>query len=459
MIENIHYSKDLEYAILGSCLIEKTAFGRTYGLIDTESFYYDDNKAVYDCMSKMFNDSLPIDIITVCLNMESMTVKLVSGNIPHYLCKLTNMVVSTANLEYHCFLLKEIWRKREIEKLTNSGADYTEEPKNQIQYINEQILNIQGNSVKKEWTTMDELMFELIKHQDDVKSGKKEFITTGFNLIDKENGGFSAGNLIIIGARPSVGKSALMGKMAIAMAKKNKKVGIISLEMNNTEIAARLSSLETDIEFYRIYRNLFEDQNQSQKFYDIISSDVVSLPIFISDKTKVDLNEIKGKAAKLKRSHGLDCLMIDYLQLVSSSMDNRNFNREQEVARISRGLKLMAMDMQIPVIVLCQLNRNSTLRKGSARYPQLSDLRESGSIEQDADIVMMLHRDWLLEGFQSDANGNSTEFKADLLVQKWRNGATCHLELDFEPKKMKFKEQHVFTHVPRQSDETEEMPF
>lgn len=456
MIENIHYSKDLEFAILGACLLEKTGFGRTYGLIDSETFYFDDNKSIYEIMAIMFQDSLPIDLITVCLNMESKGIKLKSGVISYYLCKVTNMVVSTANLEYHSYLLKNMWRKREIEKLTNSGADYTNEARDQIQYINEQILNIQGNDIKKEWSTMDELMFELIKHQDEIISGKKEFITTGFNLIDKENGGFAAGNLIIIGARPSVGKSALMGKMAIDMAKKGKKVGIISLEMNNTEIAARLSSLETDIEFYRIYRNLFEDTNQSQKFYDIISTDMVSLPIFISDKTKVDLNEIKGKAAKLKRSHGLDCLMVDYLQLVDGTNDSRNFNREQEVARISRGLKLMAMDMKIPVIVLCQLNRNSTLRKGAARYPQLSDLRESGSIEQDADVVMMLHRDWLLEGFQQDVNGGSNEFKADLLVQKWRNGATCHLELDFEPKKMKFKEKTVYSFTARSEPNEEE---
>lgn len=423
-----------------------------------DCFYYDDNKAAYSCMAKMFEDSLPIDTITVSVHMDSAGVKVNYSNIPYFLTVLTNNVVSTAHLEYHCFLLKNMWRKREIEKLTNSGSDYTIDSRDQIQYINDQILNIEGNQIKKEWHTMDELMFELIKHQDEVKKGNKGFVTSGFKAIDKENGGFAAGNLIIIGARPSVGKSALMGKMAMNIAKAEKKVGIISLEMNNIEIAARLSSLETDIEFYRIYRSLFEDEKQNERFYDIVSADLVSLPIFVSDKTKVDLNEIKAKAAKLKRSHGLDCLMIDYLQLVSSA-DTKNVNREQEVARISRGLKLLAMDMQIPVIVLCQLNRQSTLRKGTGRYPQLSDLRESGSLEQDADVVMMLHRDWLLEGFQQDANGNSTEFKADLLVQKWRNGATCHLELDFEPKKMKFKEQQVFSHVPRQiSDEQDPFP-
>lgn len=456
MIDNVHFSKELEESILGACLLEQTGFGRTYGLLKEDNFYYEDNRAVYSFMAKMFEDSLPIDIITVSVNMDAKGVKVNYTNTPSFLTMVTKNVCSTAHVEYHCFLLKNMWRKREIEKLTNSGSDYTEDARDQIQYINEQILNIEGNQIKKEWHTMDELMFELIKHQDEISQRKKEFITTGFKKIDHENGGFAVGNLIIIGARPSVGKSALMGKMAMTIAKAQKKVGVISLEMNNIEIAARLSSLETDIEFYRIYRNLFEDEKQGQRFYDIAATDLASLPIFVSDKTKVDLNEIKAKAAKLKRSNGLDILMIDYLQLVSSN-DTKNFNREQEVARISRGLKLLAMDMQIPIVVLCQLNRQSILRKGTGRYPQLSDLRESGSLEQDADVVMMLHRDWLLEGFQEDTNGNSTEFKADLLVQKWRNGATCHLELEFEPKKMKFKEQQVFTHVPRQI--SEEPPF
>lgn len=459
MINNVHYSKELEEAVIGACLLEQTGFGRTYGLITEEDFYFDDNKAVYSFMAGMFKDSVPIDMITVSVLMDEKGVKVKYVNIPALLCHITTSIVSTAHIEYHCYLLKNMWRKREIEKLTNSGADHTIEAKEQLQYINEQVLNIEGNQIKKEWHTMDELMYELIKHQDQVKSGEKQFITTGFKAIDKENGGFSEGNLIIIGARPSVGKSALMGKMAMTIAKAGKKVGIISLEMNNVEIAARLSSLETDIEFYRIYRNLFEDEKQGQRFYEIVSTDLASLPIFVSDKTKVDLNEIKAKAAKLKRSNGLDILMVDYLQLVGSSMENRNFNREQEVARISRGLKLLAMEMKIPIVVLCQLNRNSTLRKGTGRYPQLSDLRESGSLEQDADVVMMLHRDWLLEGFQQDANGLSTEFKADLLVQKWRNGATCHLELEFEPKKMKFKEQHVFAHVPRETFDNEPPPF
>lgn len=452
-------SKEIESAILGICLLEKTAFGRTYNLIDEHCFYSSDNQKIYAILREMYDENLPIDLLTVFDKINRKNISFNAENIAWYLTVLTNHVTASTHLEYHCWILKDLWRRRELLKLTQSGIDGSEDVKKQINTLNSQITNIQGSDFKKDWYAMDELIFNLVKHQDEILSGEKEFITTGFKAIDKENGGFGAGNLIILGARPTVGKSAIMGKIAMAQAMQNKKVGIISLEMNNIEIAARLSSLETDIDFSTIYRNLFADENQRSRFYNIVNNRLSTLPIFVSDKTKVDINEIKAKAAKLKHWQGIDCLMIDYLQLVDTS-EYKNSIREQEVAKLSRGLKMLAMDMEIPVIALCQLNRAVTQRKGNSRYPQLSDLRESGSLEQDADIVMMLHRDWLIEGHQEDASGNSTEFKADLLVQKWRNGATCHLELEFEPTKMRFKEQQVLKFIPREQEkDTEETPF
>lgn len=437
----LKHSKELEAAVLGACLLDKSAFGRTYGLISEEKFYQQDNQHVYATMREMYNLSIPIDLITVYLKMEETGIKLHAGNIPWYLTTLTNTVVDTQNLEYHCFLLKEMWQRRELERLTMSGIDLHEDVRQQGYSINEQINKILDSGRRKEWHSMDELMYNLMIHQQKIKDGKVEFITTGFKAIDRINGGFSGGQMIVVGARPSVGKSALMAKIATSIAERKKTVGIISLEMNNNEIAARLASLETDIEFWRIYRNLFTDENQHKSFYDKVSRQSIHLPIYISDKTKVDVNEIRSKATKLKHKHGLDILMIDYLQLVESA-ENRNYNREQEVAKISRGVKLLAMELDIPVIILCQLNRAVTARKGKDRFPQLSDLRESGAIEQDADVVMMLHRDWM-SGFElHPETGNSTELDADLLGVKWRNGGLFHLELDFEPKKMKFSEKN-----------------
>lgn len=225
-----------------------------------------------------------------------------------------------------------------------------------------------------------------------------------------------------------------------------KKVGIISLEMNNNEIAARLASIETDIDFWKIFRTIAQDEVLHKNFYEHISRNTINLPIFLSDKTKVNIAEIKAKATKLKASKGCDCLMVDYLQLIDSTTGNKNYNREQEVAKMSRGLKLMAQELDIPVIVLCQLNRAVTARSYKDRFPKLSDLRESGAIEQDADVVMFLHRDYM-SGWQVDENSISTEFNADLLGPKWRNGATFHLPLEFDPPKMKFTEQKGFVPV------------
>lgn len=438
MTEGIHYSKDFESAVLGICLLEKEAFGRIHGTLKEEMFYFSNNQKVFSMMAEMFDSSIPMDSITVWQKMVEKGITLSAGNIPWYFSVLTMHVVSSAHLEYHAHVIKKMWQTRELEKITRSGIDTTTDRKQQAFQINERINEIFSGEAKQDWYSMDQLMFDLIIHQEDIKAGKKELITSGFKGIDRLNGGFTPGQLIVLGARPSVGKSAIMNKISFAVAGKNKSVGIVSLEMNNTEIAARLAALQTETSFGIIYRNLFNDENESRVFYDRISKSV-NLPIYVSDKTKVDVNDIRSKAIKLKHAQGLNMLIVDYLQLVDGST-NKNYNREQEVAKISRGLKLLAMELQIPVIVLCQLNRAVTHRKGNDRYPQLSDLRESGAIEQDADVVLMLHRDWM-SGFQENEQGQSTEFEADLLGLKWRNGALFRLPLDFNPPLMKFSEK------------------
>jgi replicative DNA helicase len=436
----IHHGVDLERAVIGICLLEKTAFGRTKGLVETECFYYEDHKRIYSVMEEMFSNSIPIDILTVSYHVVQKFGPQMDGGTPEYVSvRCTQDVVSSAHLEYHCHLIREMWRRREIVRLKSSYQASEYDTAESIRGINEQLNRITGGSVKHDWQDMSELIYDLMKHQAQMASGVKSFITTGFKKLDEKNGGFYNGQLIVLGARPSVGKSALMGKMAIEMAKKGIKVGIISLEMNNNEIAARLSSLETNIEFWKVFRTIAKDEDLHRSFYEKVSRDLIHLPIFLSDKTRVNATDIKAKAMKLKASRGCDCLMIDYLQLVDSE-GSKNYNREQEVAKISRNMKLLAQEMEIPVIILCQLNRNVTSRSHKDRFPKLSDLRESGAIEQDADVVMFIHRDYM-SGYEVDADGNSTLNNADLVVPKWRNGAPCHLELGFHPEKMNFYER------------------
>lgn len=436
---HIHYSWELESAVVGITMLEKTAFGRTHGLIDRDVLYYDNNRVVYDAISELYQMGLPVDILTVVdriINIKGMQ-DIGTYKTSYYVTKLTNIVCSGANLEYHCLILKRMWMEREVIKLTHGGLKLDGDISGKLIQLQTAIQRIKSGDYQQEWYDMGELMIGLMKHQEEIATTGGNWIKTGIRELDERNGGFYGGQLIVIGARPSVGKSAFMGQIAMNMAAQGKKVGIISLEMTNNEIAGRLAAIDTDIDYSIIYRNLFNDENQRQRFYQRVASTTSELPIYVSDKTRVNATDIRAKADKLKASKGLDFLFIDYLQLISADQPS-NKNRENIVAEISRSCKLMAKELNVPVCELCQLNRAVTHRKGDDRYPNLSDLRESGSIEQDADVVMFIHRDWAM-GITQDENGDSTDGKADLIVRKWRNGASnLHIPMGFDGPKMKF---------------------
>lgn len=438
-VKDIHFSHELEAAVLGVCMLESTAFGRTHGIVKQEIFYSDASKIVYKAIADLYTAGLPVDILTVndrILNAEKV-LELASYPSIYYLTRLTNNVVSAAHIEYHCLLLKRMWMEREVLRLTNGSVALEGNVSQKLIQLQTAIRDINVGDYAKEWYDMSELMYDLLAHQENVKNNPALLIKTGIRELDEKNGGFFPGNLIIIGARPGAGKSAFMGQLAMSMARNKKKVGIISLEMNNNEIAGRLAALDTGIDFQRIYRNLFQDENQQARFYEQISSVTLNLPIFVSDKTRVNTIDIRAKVDKLKARQGIDFLFIDYLQLISADQP-KNKTRENIISEISRSCKIMAKELEIPICILCQLNRESIKRTGDSRYPQLSDLRESGAIEQDADIVMFIHRDWVV-GISQDENGNSTENKADLIVRKWRNAEpNLHIQLGFDGPKMSF---------------------
>lgn len=461
----VHYGLELERAVIGICLMEKSAFSRAYGMIEPDCFYSEDHRKIFQTIADMYGAGIPIDFYTVLHKVvEDHGAELLGGPANVVLLTCTNEVVSSAHIEFHCHMIREMWKRREVVKIqTSFPEDEGLDPGKNIQSINDQIQKIVQGKYKSEWQDMSELIYNLFIHQHEMATGKKTFVTTGFKSLDQKNGGFYNGQMIVIGARPSVGKSALMGKMAIAQAKQGNKIGIISLEMNNNEIAARLSSLDTDIEFWKIFRTIAKDEELHKYFYEKVSKSLVQLPIFISDKTKVNMTDVKAKAMKLKATRGCDVLMIDYLQLLDSEGGSRYMNREQTVSQMSRGIKLLAKEMDIPVIVLCQLNRDITKRSYADRFPRSSDLRESGAIEQDADVVMFIHRDFMA-GYEVDENNNTTVNNADLVCTKWRNGAPCRVEIGFDPEKMKFYEK---TNAPTgfvpisfsESSKTEGDPF
>ncbi|MEO6706873.1 MAG: DnaB-like helicase C-terminal domain-containing protein, partial [Ginsengibacter sp.] len=450
--KNVHYSPDLETEILGACLLEPSAFSRVYGILEAATFYSEDHQMIYSCMLEMFENNMPISILSMMdyLIRRKRTETISENSTAYYLTHLTTKVTSTANIEYYSIILKQMWIDREIVLLTSSGVK-DQDSRKEIYNLQQKLLELSSINYASDWRDMDELMIGLMKHQEEMIKSKGVGLLTGFPTIDRLYGGFFKGQMIVIGARPSIGKSAFAGNMAMNMATKGNRVGFVSLEMNNNEIAGRFAAIDTDIPFTEIFRGLYQDENQRDAFYQKVNNSTSTLPISVTDKTDLNIPEIKAKAFKLKHEKGrLDCLIIDYLQLVDGDSTS-NRNRENEVAKISRGFKIIASELEVPLIVLCQLNREVEKRKGKDRYPQLSDFRESGAIEQDADVAMFLHSDFK-SGVTADEFGNTTENQADIVIRKWRNGIpNLIIPLDFDGPKMKFTERRKTGFVPVKS--------
>jgi len=449
--KGIHYSHELEEAILGAAIMHPANMGRIYGIIKAECFYHEIHQHIFKILTQMFVSGYPIDALTVADYVFRRNRISMADNMPvaWWIAQVTKTVTGEthAHLEFWCQILSEMFLQREVIKLTLSGIKNPDaDSREMIAEINEKLNTLSKKSVGGDWVDASQLVINLYHHQEEMSRTGGMGVTTGFNSLDRINGGFHKGQSIIIASRPSTGKSAFSGQICLNMSKAGHKVGIISLEMDNVEIAARMAAIDTEIDFNKIYRNLFHDERERDIFYEKINNGFANLPIFISDKTGVDIYEIRAKAAKLKADNGIDVLMIDYIQLVDS-VDKKGRNREQEIAEISRGVKIMAKQLEIPVIILAQLNRQVTQRKGEDRYPFLSDLRESGSLEQDADVVMFLHRDYMA-GIIKDENGNSTANQADVLVRKWRNASLGHIKLGFDPPKMRFYELESVVNSP-----------
>lgn len=431
--EFLHYDRQMESAVLGCLLLEKFTYERVMGVLTPECFYMDANKTVYQAIKTMWDKQLPIDLLTVCqyivrtLNFDNLN----GDNTPYYLTRLTNMVCGSAHLEYHSFLIRQLYAEREIVKIKYGSmgeGDVLERSKR----MQDELLKLSQFKVTNDWEDMVDGVMELHKHMDEVKDKDLIGVPTGFSKVDFITGGFCGSQVIIIAARPSVGKSALLNSMVLNAAQQNYKVGIISLEMPTLQMTARMGAVVSETEFYKIFRNKIYDETERDVVYSGLEK-LANLPIKITDKTGVNISDIRAKVAQLVNRKELDILFIDYLQLVDSESGNKNYNREQEVAKMSRGLKIMAMEYNIPIVILAQLNREAAKEK----KPQLHHLRESGSIEQDADMVIFLHRDWKV-GVTQNELGNSTEYEADLILAKTRNGETPEIKIGFNPSQMRF---------------------
>ncbi len=424
--EYFDYNTELETIIIGSVLIEYTAFARIKGLVEHGMFYNQFFSDVFGVMEQMFERSIPIDLATVTQECYNKKLNEKHELIGYNLSLTTNMVGSTGHIEYHSLVIRELYLKRLLHEIKNS-IDSDNDTLSEVTLIEEKLKKAREIKASNDWESFKDIIMNIrINLENPLEAG----IHIGISEFDNIAGGLQNAEVCVIGARPSVGKTAFACQVAISIATSGKKVGIISLEMSNTKLSTRILSQISGIEYWKIDRHLLTNETELDKINSAIENNY-NLPISFSEKTGVTVSDIRAKALKAKHNKNLDILFIDYLGLIEPEKAN---NREQEISKISRGLKLLAMELNIPIVILAQLNRETESTKSK---PKLSNLRDSGSIEQDADIVMFIHSDFK-SGILVDSNGNSTEHHRDIIVAKYRNGYTKNIELGWQGDRMKF---------------------
>jgi replicative DNA helicase len=432
---------DLEEAVLGAIMLEKDAVIAVLDILKPESFYKEAHKKIYQSIIDLSMNQQPIDILTVTEELKKRDqLNEIGGAL--YITQLTSRVASAAHLEYHARIVAQKYIQRELIRVSSEiqahAYDETYDVDELLDYSEAQLFEIAEGNIRRETSKLNILIKHAIEQieeaakRDDSLSG----IPSGFTKLDRITSGWQKSDLIIIAARPSMGKTAFVLTMARNIAVEHKQpVAVFSLEMASLQLVNRLIVSETELPSDRIRNGRLEQYEWEQLEYKI--RNLVEAPIYIDDTPAISIFELRAKCRRLKNLYDIKLIIIDYLQLMSGTGDMKG-NREQEVSNISRALKGIAKELDIPVIALSQLNRSVELRSGNKR-PQLSDLRESGAIEQDADIVIFIHRPEKY-GIDLDESGNSLRGLAEIIVAKHRNGPIGDIMLRFRDEFAKFSE-------------------
>jgi len=428
-------ARELEEAVLGAIMLEKTAFDTVVEILKPECFYVESHQRIYLAMQSLAQKSQPIDMLTVVEELRFREELEMTGG-PYYVTRLTNAVVSAANIEAHARIILQKFIQRELirisgEIITDSYEDSTD-VFDLLDDAESKLFEITNNHLRKNFDTIDQVLVKTIqriedlRHKDDDISG----VPSGFASLDRITYGWQPTDLIILAARPSVGKTAFalnLARHAALHPTKPVPIAFFSLEMSASQLVQRILSAESEIWLEKISRGKLEEHEMKQLYAKGIQR-LAQAPIFIDDSAALNIFELRAKCRRLKNKHNVGLILIDYLQLMSGTGDNRNGNREQEISKISRDLKGLAKELQVPIIALSQLSREVEKRKEGNKMPQLSDLRESGAIEQDADMVMFLYRP---EYYDINANefGESNKGETHVRIAKHRNGSLETIKL------------------------------
>ena len=431
---------DLEESVLGALMLEKDALTNVIDILKPENFYKDANKEIYQSIIDLFNESEPIDLLTVTSQLKKNgKLEYVGGSF--YVTQLTTRVNSASNIEYHARIILEQSIKRQLIEVSGEvqkeAYEDTTDVFDLLDNTEQSLFDISESHIRKNYSQVKGLMKEAIDELQ-AKKTRKDGITgvpSGFIDLDNITSGWQPSDLVIIAGRPSMGKTAfVLSMMRNASIDHEMPIALFSLEMSSLQIVNRLISSEAELDSDKIKKGNLKDYEWQQLLHK--TDQLNNAKIFIDDTPALSILELRAKSRRLKSQHDIQCIIVDYLQLMSGEYGKSSGNREQEIASISRSLKAIAKELNVPVLALSQLSRAVETRGGDKR-PVLSDLRESGSIEQDADMVLFIYRADRYD-ITEDEDGNLTAGVAELLLRKNRNGPTGKVKLKFIERFAKF---------------------
>ncbi len=428
-------AKDLEEAVLGAMMLEKGAFDTVIEILKPECFYVDAHQRIFRAMTSLANKSQPIDILTVVEELRFKEELDIIGG-PYYVTKLTNAVVSSANIDAHARIILQKFIQRELIRISGEiiGDAYEDSTDvfDLLDQAESKIYEVTSNHLKNNYESIDSVLVKTIQRIEDLRHRNEDItgVPSGFPSLDRVTYGWQATDLIILAARPAVGKTALalnLARNAALHPTKPTPVAVFSLEMSAAQLVQRILSAESEIWLEKISRGKMEEHEMKQLYQKGIQR-LAQAPIFVDDTAALNIFELRAKCRRLKNLNNIGLIIIDYLQLMSGTGENRNGNREQEISTISRGLKALAKELQVPIIALSQLSREVEKRKDGNKMPQLSDLRESGAIEQDADMVCFIYRPEYYDVTQNEM-GESNRGETHIRIAKHRNGTLETIKL------------------------------
>jgi len=426
---------DLEEVVLGAMMIDKKGVDEVIDMLSPDAFYKDAHKYIFEAIFKLFESSEPIDLLTVSSQLKKDSKLDVAGG-DFYLISLTQKVSSSAHIEFHARIILQKFIQRSLIKISNEiiedSYDETKDVFDLLDRAESRLYDVTQGNIKKSSETAQDLVIQAKKKIEEISNKEgMSGIPSGFDKLDKLTSGWQESDLIIIAARPGMGKTALTLSMARNIAvNQNIPVAFFSLEMASIQLITRLISSETGLSSEKLRTGKLEKHEWEQ--LNVKVKALEKAPLFIDDTPSLSIFDLRAKARRLASQHGIKLIVVDYLQLMTAGGGMKGGgNREQEISTISRNLKALAKELSIPVIALSQLSRAVETRGGSKR-PLLSDLRESGAIEQDADIVSFIYRpEYYKIDEWDDEERTPTEGQAEFIVAKHRNGGLESIRMKF----------------------------